>query len=266
MRRPYDWSLAAFALACLTGAASAMDSPSSGNGLEDGAWVLVQLSGEAVLQDRPPTLRLSQGRAQGSDGCNRFTGAYQADGERFRIAGDIASTRMACPEPVMKLAAGFIAALTGARTARIENGQLVLADEGGRALATLAPQSQDLAGTAWLVTSYNNGKQAVVSVLRDSLLTIGFAADGTIGGSGGCNRYTGTYSSSGTTIDIAQLAATRKLCTGPEGVMEQELAFLKALHSAASVRVEGERLELRTADGAIAVTAVQSANEGSGRD
>jgi len=35
-------------------------------------------------------------------------------------------------------------------------------------------------------------------------------------------------------------------------VMEQEAAFLKALESVATARVEADRLELRTADGALA--------------
>jgi heat shock protein HslJ len=38
-------------------------------------------------------------------------------------------------------------------------------------------------------------------------------------------------------------------------VMQQEAAFLAALQGATAVRREGERLELRTADGALAVTA-----------
>ncbi len=41
---------------------------------------------------------------------------------------------------------------------------------------------------------------------------------------------------------------------GPEGLMEQEAAFLRALESAATVQREGTRLDLRTAADALAVT------------
>lgn len=254
MRRLHLLFMTALVLTCNTGTAA----KDAGNPLGDTAWVLAEMPGQVVAQERAPTLRLENGRAHGSDGCNRFTAAYHADGERFQITGDIASTRMACPDPVMRLAEAFVGALAQARSGRIQSGRLVLADVDGNVLATLAPQTQELAGTSWQVTAYNNGRQAVVSVLGDSVLTVQFAADGRIGGSAGCNRYTGTYISSGSAISIAQLGATRKLCTDPEKVMEQELAFLEALHSAATVRVEGDRLELRTTEDAIAVWAIRA--------
>jgi heat shock protein HslJ len=47
-------------------------------------------------------------------------------------------------------------------------------------------------------------------------------------------------------------AATRRMCAGP-GVMEQELAFFKALESVAAMRMEADRLEMRTAEGALAL-------------
>jgi hypothetical protein len=40
--------------------------------------------------------------------------------------------------------------------------------------------------------------------------------------------------------------------------MEREAAVLRALESAATARREGERLELRTASGAIAVSALEA--------
>jgi heat shock protein HslJ len=43
-----------------------------------------------------------------------------------------------------------------------------------------------------------------------------------------------------------------KMCNDPEGVMDQESQFLAALESAATYKIEGTRLELRTADGALA--------------
>jgi heat shock protein HslJ len=42
-------------------------------------------------------------------------------------------------------------------------------------------------------------------------------------------------------------------CLQP-GVMEQERAFVAALRSVASAKVDGERLELRRADGSLALS------------
>jgi heat shock protein HslJ len=63
----------------------------------------------------------------------------------------------------------------------------------------------------------------------------------------------GTYTASGASLKLGPAATTRKLCAQP-GVMEQEQQFLKALESVATFRQEGERAELRTADGALAVS------------
>jgi heat shock protein HslJ len=45
------------------------------------------------------------------------------------------------------------------------------------------------------------------------------------------------------------------MCGQPEGRMAQEAQFLAALASATSSRREADRLELRTATGALAVSA-----------
>lgn len=50
------------------------------------------------------------------------------------------------------------------------------------------------------------------------------------------------------------MASTLKACLEPEGLMEQETEFLTALSTVDTYRVEGSQLEMRTADGAIALT------------
>jgi heat shock protein HslJ len=225
--------------------------------LDGTAWTLSELPGQPLLPDRPVTLRLADGRAHGTDGCNSYTTSYQADGETFQIGPSIAGTRIACPQPVMQQAQAFIDALTRARAARIDARRLTLVDAGGQPLAVLLAQSQALAGTAWQVTGYNNGKQAVVSTLSGSTLTLQFSADGKVTGSAGCNRYQAPYSAAGETITIGKIAATRKMCTHPERIMEQENTFLKALEASAAARIDGNRLELRDAKRALVVTAAR---------
>jgi len=53
------------------------------------------------------------------------------------------------------------------------------------------------------VISYNNGKQAVTSVLVGSDLTADFGSDGKLAGSAGCNNYSGGYEIDGDKITIA---------------------------------------------------------------
>jgi heat shock protein HslJ len=78
----------------------------------------------------------------------------------------------------------------------------------------------------------------------------GFAAD-EIRGSAGCNTYFGTYVASGSELSISDVAHTEMWCDDPEGVMEQEQAFLAALASVASYRLVGERLELLDGTGDV---------------
>jgi heat shock protein HslJ len=117
-----------------------------------------------------------------------------------------------------------------------------------------APENP-LAGTAWMASSYNNGTGAVVSVMAGTNVTAAFDAS-QLSGSGGCNSYSGTYSVSGSNIAVSPLATGQMMC-GEPGVMEQEQQFLAALQSAATYQLDGNRLELRRADGALAVIFVR---------
>ncbi len=49
----------------------------------------------------------------------------------------------------------------------------------------------------WQIIAYNNGKQAVVSVLSTSTVTATFGDDGTVSGNSGVNSYSGPYTTKG---------------------------------------------------------------------
>jgi heat shock protein HslJ len=198
-------------------------------------------------------LRFDAGRASGTDGCNRYSSPYTTKGSGLEFGADGASTQMACPPDVMQQAAAYRSGLSAARSYRVEGGRLQLLGPDGAVLATLVPQPQALAGTSWRVTGYNNGRQAVVSVLAGTTLTLAFAPDGRVSGSAGCNHYSAKYTFAGESLGFGPAATTRKMCADHERVMEQEQQFLKALETVASARQEGDRLELRTANGALAV-------------
>jgi heat shock protein HslJ len=103
------------------------------------------------------------------------------------------------------------------------------------------------------VIAYNNGKEAVTSVLAGTALTAEFGEDGSLTGNSGCNEYHGSYKTTGSEIEIGPLASTRMACGEPAGVMDQESQYLAALGTAATYKIEGKTLELRRKDGALAV-------------
>jgi heat shock protein HslJ len=222
--------------------------------LEGTAWTLTALAGRSLAPGSTITLRFDGGRAQGSDGCNRYTAPYSLNGSTLQIGPNSSSTQVACPMALMQQAEAFANALSSTRSYSMTAGQLNLLGADGAATAVFAAQSTALAGTAWSVTGYNNGRQALVSVLADTSLTMAFSNDGKVTGSAGCNRYTAGYLAEGVKLEFRPAAATRMMCVRPLGIMEQEQQFLKALEKVATARFEGDRLELRTADGALAVT------------
>ena len=221
------------------------------------AWILSSLGGRTPPTETTATARFDGSRVQGTNGCNRYSAPVVIQGSNVKISPKAATTNMACPPDIMNLADAFMTALVSARSYRISSHQLELLGADGTVLATFSAQSQSLAGTSWHVTGINNGKDAVVSLVAGTSVTMNFATGGKVAGSGGCNNYTSTYTQDGGNLTFASAAATHRMCAA-SGVMEQEQAFLKALESAATARIEVNGLELRTADGALALSLVRN--------
>lgn len=229
-------------------------------------WLLgsyANAAGETVaaMSDREVTLEFgADGRVSGSAGCNQYFAAYTVDESNLTIS-DAGSTMMACDPPeVMQQEADFLAALQSAATYSFDGEQLQIANADGATLLTFqAGQSASLTGTSWTATTYNTGTQAVTNLIQDTAITATFTEDGQLNGSAGCNTYMTSYTVDGQNITIQPPATTRKLCPEPEGIMDQEAAFVSMLPQAATYDISGNSLELRTADGALiaAFTAAQ---------
>ena len=195
------------------------------------------------------------GQLTGSAGCNSYFGSYEVDGDAIPF-GLLGSTLMACSEPegIMNQEQAYLAALGSAVTYRIEGDKLKLTDADGTHVAQfVALPLASLAGTEWILTAYNNGQDAVVSVLIGTEITAAFGDDGRLTGSAGCNTYGASYELDGDHIALGPAVTTRMWCPEPEGIMDQENAFLAALGSAATYHIQGDQLEMRTADGALAL-------------
>jgi heat shock protein HslJ len=221
--------------------------------LDGSAWILTELNGQPVLSEPLVTLSFNAGKLGGTDGCNHYGGSYTVKGSQFSAGKELFSTLMACEEGIMQQASAYLSALTSAVQYEINGEKLSLLDENGAALGVFNAQSQDLAGTSWIVTGFNNGHQGVVSPILDTELTLVFDTAGKLSGRV-CNSYFGAYETGKGTIQISELGQTEMYCVEPEGIMEQEAQFLQALGTAATYRVDGNRLEMRTARDEIAVS------------
>lgn len=227
--------------------------------LDGTAWTLAWVPGFELPAQPLATLQFESGRASGTDGCNRYTTTFTSMPGQLRFGAKQAATLMACAPMAEAVATRFGAVLYETAAYRTEGDTLTLLNAAGQPLARLSEQPDRIAGTSWQVTGYNNGRQAVVGVIDGTRLTMAFGGDGRLTGSAGCNRYTASFTSEGAGIRIGAPVATRMACEQPAGRMAQEAAFLAALPTAATQRREGDRLELRSADGALVVSARQAA-------
>ncbi len=224
--------------------------------LEGATWRLTQVAPvDGSLQAVPGGIEASatfaQGSVSGSGGCNRYTAPYVVKEGKLTI-GLAAATMMACPEAQATVEQALMAALAATMAYRIADGQLNLLDAQERIVAVFKTQPPAaLQDVTWQATVYNNGRGGAVSLLDGSAITASFGADGMLSGSAGCNSYRAAYVVKESTIVIQAPAATRKICSEPEGVMQQESDYLKALTTAATYTIQGQQLELRSADDAL---------------
>jgi heat shock protein HslJ len=104
----------------------------AGPKLEGTSWVM------SSAGKRVPSISFgADGKVAGSGGCNRFFGGYRQDGEALSFS-TLGSTRMACPQEVMRKEQAFFALLKAVRSAKVEGAKLVLRDGAGKALARLS--------------------------------------------------------------------------------------------------------------------------------
>lgn len=108
-----------------------------------------------------------------------------------------------------------------------------------------APGDRALVGGEWTLDPATSGLPdpgAGVSA------TARFAADGSLTGASGCNRYVAAYETAGRDLTVApDVALTRMVCAEP--AMRLEAAFLDRLVAARSYRIDGATLTVATGAG-----------------
>ena len=145
----------------------------------------------------------------GNAGCNDYTGSYTVEGDTLTI-GPLAATKKACGPAETAVETAFMTVMGRVATYAVSGGSLELKTADAKVgLKFTATEAAGLTKTRWVATGVNNGKGAVSSVVAGTTLTAIFAEAGTVAGSGGCNDYSGPYTSDASTIKIGPLAATR---------------------------------------------------------
>jgi len=219
--------------------------------LADTAWVLQLLRGQPVAAGSTITLEFVAGRLGGTAGCNSYGGAYTVQGDKLTL-GEMVRTEMYCPAPgVMDQEDRYLEALAEGTRYRLTAGRLELLDGAGQVVLSFAPPAPRptvvLQGTEWVLTTLLEG-DAAASVLNGTEITLRLE-NGTVGGTAGCNSYSGPYTLQGGTLSVGAVASTKMYCQEPAGLMDQESDYLALLQRMTSLELDGDLLTLRAADG-----------------
>jgi heat shock protein HslJ len=94
----------------------------------------------------------------------------------------------------------------------------------------------------WRLT-FLGAPDAETPVVENSTITLEFSADGKAGGTAGCNTYGGSYEVQGDQLLLGEMVSTLMACVD-QAVMDQELAYLRALQSAGRFVVDGDTLRI----------------------
>jgi len=193
------------------------------------------------------------GKVSGSGGCNQYSATYTVAGTGITITQPI-STLMACEESVMQQESMYLADLTKASSYSYTPGDtLTLFDASGAVILVYKRPVDESAGQppiigAWDLFSYNNGRGAIQTVISGSSTTADFRSDGKLAGSAGCNQYSATYTTSGSTgITITQPITTLMACEN--ALMQQETQYLSLLQQAVKYEITGDQLTLFDSSG-----------------
>ena len=104
--------------------------------------------------------------------------------------------------------------------------------------------TEGLEDTRWILESYGEPEN-LKSMLEGTEITAVFdRAEGRVHGSAGCNTYSGDYQISDSKLSIPLIVSTEMGCLEPEGIMEQELQYLKTLQAAESYEIRDGKLEI----------------------
>ena len=156
---------------------------------------------------------------------------------------------MACEDAIMAQEQAILAALGEVASYAVLDGQLNLLNAEGVTLLALTPQvapsldRRRLAGSE-LQQRQGSGCRPPRRVGNHRHLCRGRQR---CSGSAGCNNYITSYTVDGNNLTIGMAAVTMMFCAEPEGVMEQEAAYLAALGDGRDLFHQGG--DARTAHG-----------------
>ncbi|MCB0209582.1 MAG: META domain-containing protein [Anaerolineae bacterium] len=249
----------------------------SAEDLNGTTWNLVNLNldQQPVLADTEVTISFQDGQITGSGGCNNYnTGFTLGEDNPFVMTIDpVASTKMACPDPILTQETAYFTALQAVSVWGYNVGQLAMSyrtEDGGYGTLLFAPPAPVTASAAaddaltastWQWVGLTDPQQQV-EIASPADYTLTFLSDGTIQIKADCNQATAAYTTAaGGSLTITPGISTLAAC--PEGSRSEEL--MQKLGAAAIYFMQDGNLFIDLmADGGTLKFAPQPADSQSG--
>jgi heat shock protein HslJ len=213
-------------------------------------WQLETVGGPDDSSPAPAGVDVTLGfggyRYVGYAGCNWFQGLFNTNGNDLTLEPP-AKTQGGCiskPEAA-NLQSSYLTALASVINYAIEEGKLVLFAANEQRMMTMVPlDAVPFEGTMWELIFYPSSDAVdSVPVIPGTTITARFDGE-KLTGSAGCNEYTAEYKRADTLLTLGAIAVTKKTCVEPEGVMEQEQAYLGALAEVGAIIESARSIDL----------------------
>lgn len=219
-----------------------------GDELDGRTFLSTATTGIELVEDGFLRITFEDGNLSANGGCNNMFGGYSVVDGVLEV-GAMASTEMACEQPLMDQDTAVIAFLTSGPAVALSGDDLVLGDTAATSISFLdrvvADPDRPLEGTRWVVDTVITG-DAASSTPTGAEASITFT-QGTAAVEAGCNTGSAPAEVADGVITFGPMALTKMMC--PDEVMSLENAVVATLNGSVTFEIEADRLTLTAASG-----------------
>jgi len=218
--------------------------------LDGRTFLGTEFTGSAIADVSKIRLSFQDGTLSGTGGCNLMGGSYQiVDGAL--ATGSMATTEMACEEPLMAQDAWLAAFLPGAAVT-LDGNTLTLSKDGTRLVMTdkeVAEPDLPLAQrTNWVLEGIAQGGEDGSSTSMPAGVTAGISFGGDQANVAfGCNSGGGEVVITDATLTFGPMISTKMACEGPGNDVERVMQSV--LSGEVPYTIDGDTLTITGADG-----------------
>lgn len=216
---------------------------------DDTAFESTSITGRELVPGSKVRLEFTDGQLSASAGCNTLGGAYELDGDRLVIEGELRSTQMACDAPLMEQDTWLSTWLVDGPTFVLDGWTLTLTGgEIAMELTAVTPGTNGTVQGSWQLDTVITGDTASSVPAEVETPTLEITGD-QMQVFTGCNRGGATVQITDTTLTFEPVRLTRMAC--PEPAMELEASVVAVLDGEVPYELEGELLNLGDDDAGL---------------